>query len=70
MKKLIVVFKQQNPEFNKDYAKQYFEGKESSGNHKDLWSRGFNIIIKELEYFSKTDYSFILLMNGHEKKNY
>jgi len=68
MQKLKVVFKQQNPEFNKGYAREYFQGKESPGNHKDIWSRGYSLTIKEFNYFSKTDYVFSFLQEEKEKK--
>lgn len=35
--KLNVTFKQQNPEFDKDYADQYNDGREGPGNMKDKW---------------------------------
>ncbi|SNR14284.1 hypothetical protein [Tenacibaculum jejuense] len=41
--KLTITFKQQNPEFDKEYAKQYRNGKESYGNWKNLWAEVLEI---------------------------
>ncbi len=43
-----ITFKQQNPAFDKEYAKQHFGS--TSGNAKDIWSRtiGFGASIKEI----------------------
>ena len=60
MRKLQVTFKQENPDFNKEYAKQYYEGKESQGNSKDNWSRGLNtIIVKNFILEKNIEYNFI-----------
>ena len=38
-----ITIKQSNPDFDKKYADQYHAGKESDGNWKDNWSRGYEI---------------------------
>jgi hypothetical protein len=45
-----VIFKQKNPEFNKEYAEQYHFGKESENNLKDLWSTTYGIDGDVTEY--------------------
>lgn len=45
--KIAITFKQQNPNFDKQYAKDYHFGKESDGNWKDLWSREY--IVKDVD---------------------
>ena len=58
--KLHVTFAQQNPEFDKDYAKQYHGGQESDGNRKLNWSRSpvYNKEIRELNVIDPGQYSF------------
>ena len=51
--KLIVNFKQANPEFDKDYAFEYHGGEESDGNWKYLWAK---------EYGMESDIDKILLI--------
>lgn len=41
--KLIITFKQESPQFDKEYAEQYRKGKESSGNWKSLWAEVLEI---------------------------
>mgnify|MGYP006909081545 CR=1 FL=1 len=41
--KLIVTFKQINPDFDQKYADEYNAGKESNNNMKYHWSRGFEL---------------------------
>ena len=45
-----VIFKQKNPEFNKEYAKEYHFGKESENNLKDLWSTTYGLKNDVKEY--------------------
>ncbi|KAB1065973.1 hypothetical protein [Salibacter halophilus] len=49
--RLFVTFKQQNPDFNKEYADEYHFGKGSDGNWKDNWSEGLKCP-KEVEKIS------------------
>lgn len=48
--KLFIIFTQPNPNFDKQYAKEYHFGKESNNNLKNNWSIGYKISesIKEL----------------------
>lgn len=41
--KLKLTIKQSNPDFDKKYANQYHEGKQSNENRKDIFSKGFTI---------------------------
>tara|TARA_B100001063_G_C16578624_1_gene459594 strand:- start:34 stop:492 length:459 start_codon:yes stop_codon:yes gene_type:complete len=45
-----VIFKQKNPEFDKEYAKEYHFGKESENNLKDLWSTTYSLNNDVKEY--------------------
>ena len=45
-----VIFKQKNPEYDKEYAKQYHFGKESENNQKDLWSSTYGLNDDVTEY--------------------
>ena len=55
-----VIFKQQNPEFDKEYANQYHLGKESDGNRKDNWSKssGYFDDMKELKIIENGEFKF------------
>ena len=33
-----ITIKQQNPDYDKEYAEQYYHGEDSDGNRKDNWS--------------------------------
>lgn len=63
MPQLRIVFKQANPEFNQSYADQYFEGKESPGNDKYLFSRTTFIQVESYELMKNVDYNFIGITN-------
>jgi hypothetical protein len=52
--RLQIIFKEQNPNYNKDYADQYFEGKESVDNCKDNWSLTSEMNVQKF-FFSKTN---------------
>lgn len=41
--KLHITFKQQNPDFDQEYADQYHLGKESENNQKDLWTLPYKL---------------------------
>jgi hypothetical protein len=45
-----VIFKQKNPEYDKEYAKEYHFGKESENNQKDLWSSTYGLNDDVAEY--------------------
>lgn len=55
---LKIIFKQQNPNFNKDYANQYHEGRESVDNYKELWSRGLIFFVKNYTTNKDIEYQF------------
>jgi hypothetical protein len=59
--KLSVTFKQQNPEFNKEYANEYHFGKESDGNRKDIWSRGltYDEDIEEIKVIERGEFKLV-----------
>ncbi len=60
--KVQITVKQQNLEFNKEYAEQYNSGKGSHGNWKDSWSDGYEFVkpIDNVHIFKNTDYDFTL----------
>ena len=49
-----VTFKQQNPQFDREYAKIYHGGRESEGNYKDLWSTRLDLT-SEIEKIAITE---------------
>lgn len=70
-RKLLITFKQENPNYDKDYAKKYYEGKESPGNFKDNWSRGLNPIFVENLFLKKnTEYNFTGIYNNKIEFNH
>jgi hypothetical protein len=65
--KFSVTFIERNPEFNKEYAKEYHMGKESENNHKDLWKSRIDIVDDVKEFYIKQNQDFKLsgtLENG------
>lgn len=57
-----ITVKQQNKDFDKEYAEEYNFGKGSHGNWKDKWSEGYEITkpIDDVHIFKNTEYSFSL----------
>ncbi|SDY10216.1 hypothetical protein SAMN05444411_1256 [Lutibacter oricola] len=67
--RLQITIKQQNPNFNKDYADEYNFGKEGDGNWKDNWSRGYELQdeIEKLHIEKNVEYNLVgKLENGKE----
>lgn len=58
--KLKVTFKEQNPDFNAEYAKEYHFGEESDGNMKDNWGMEFEIEdgVTDYKIIENTEYRF------------
>lgn len=69
MPKLRIVFKQANPDYNQSYAKQYFEGKESPGNYKYVFSRTHFIQVESYELMKNVNYNFIGTTNDDANIN-
>ena len=55
-----ITFKQQNSDFDKEYAKQYNHGEESDGNRKDNWSVTMGIEGNVVELNIQNDTTFHL----------
>lgn len=57
--KVFVTFKQENPAYDKEYAKKFHFGKESENNSKYLWSNGFKLQeeIKKYELLENSDFN-------------
>lgn len=65
--KLFVTFKMQNPDYNKEYANEYNQGRESGNNPKDLFSDGHRLVdeVDSISVVKDTDYNLIgLAGNG------
>ena len=64
-----VIFKQKNPQFDKEYAKQYYDGKESVNNQKNLWSTTYTLDddVKEYSISESGEYNLKgTLISGEE----
>ena len=66
--KLQVIFKQENPDFDQDYADEYHDGKESDGNWKDIGGTniGIPIAIKEINLVENSNYRIAGLKSNGE----
>ena len=45
-----VIFKQKNPDYDREYANQYNDGKESINNLKNLFSKAYELTVDVKEY--------------------